>query len=45
MTLIILDAIRKDVKKLLKNYTTEEIRQTLIDIEVEEIDENKSPFC
>jgi len=36
MALIRLDAIRTDVKKLLKNYTIEEIREALIDIEIED---------
>ena len=37
MALLRLDAIRKDVKKLLKNYTIEEIRKTLEAIEIEGI--------
>lgn len=35
MALIRKDVIRKDVKKLLKNYTAEEIREALTDIEIE----------
>ena len=35
MALLRLEVIREDVKKLLKNYTIEEIREALIDIELE----------
>jgi len=38
MVMIRVDVIRKDVKKLLKSYTIEEIRKALEDIEIEEID-------
>ena len=37
MALLRKEAIHKDVKKLLKNYTAEEIRTALEDIEIEEI--------
>lgn len=37
MALLRLGAIRKDIKKLLKNYTVEEIQKALVDIEIEEI--------
>lgn len=37
MAVIRLEIIRKDVKKLLKNYTIEEIRKALEDIEIDEI--------
>jgi len=40
MAMIRIDAIRKDVKKLLKNYTIEEIRKALEDLEIEEINES-----
>jgi len=37
MSIIRSDVIRKDVKKLLKNYSAEEIRKALEDLEIEGI--------